>query len=375
MSRPSKAIIDLAALRHNYATARRIHGGRVLATLKANAYGHGSVACAKALEPMADGLAVAFLEEALALRRADVSSPILILEGCFSAAELKEAHAQGCWVVVHHEAQLRALEEAAQPVRDMNVWLKLDSGMGRAGFPVEHAQAAYARLHACPQVGAVTLMSHLASADEPDKDQTARQLAAFDAATAGLPGPQSLANSAGLLAWPAARRDWARPGILLFGADPMPGGQHGLKPVMTLQSEVFAVRELRAGQSLGYGGRFVADAPCRVGLVAVGYADGYPRSVADGTPVAIDGLRSRIIGRVSMDMLTVDLTALPHAGIGSVVELWGASVSVHEVAMAAGTIAYELLCHVQRVPREHVGLDADRPATARGIRQTREDCL
>ncbi|HYP69460.1 MAG TPA: alanine racemase [Variovorax sp.] len=354
MSRPSKAIIDLAALRENYATARRIHGGRVLATLKANAYGHGSVACAKALEPLADGFAVAFLDEALALRRANVAGPILLLEGCFSAAELREAHAQGCWVVVHHEAQLRTLEEAASQVRDMNIWLKLDSGMGRAGFGLQQARTAYERLCACPQVGSVTLMSHLASADEPDNPHTARQLAAFDAATADLPGTRSLANSAGLLAWPAARRDWARPGILLFGADPMPCGQHGLKPVMTLQSEVFAVRELAAGQPLGYGGRFVADAACRVGLVAVGYADGYPRSVADGTPVAIDGIRSRIIGRVSMDMLTVDLTNLPDAGIGSVVELWGANVPINEVATAAGTIAYELLCRVQRVPREYV---------------------
>lgn len=358
MSRPSKALIDLAALRENYATARRIHGGRVLATLKANAYGHGSVACAQALEPLADGFAVAFLDEALALRQANIAGPILILEGCFSAAELREAHAKRCWVVVHHEAQLRVLEEAASQVRDVNVWLKLDSGMGRAGFALQQARAAYARLHACPHVTSVTLMSHLASADEPDNAHTARQLAAFDAATADLPGPRSLANSAGLLAWPAARRDWARPGILLFGADPMPCGQHPLNPVMTLQSEVFAVRELGAGQSLGYGGRFVADAACRVGLVALGYADGYPRSVADGTPVAIDGIRSRIIGRVSMDMLTVDLTALPDAGIGSVVELWGAHVPVNDVAKAAGTIAYELLCHVQRVPREYLSAEA-----------------
>jgi len=355
MSRPSRAIIDLAALRENYATARRIHGGRVLATLKANAYGHGSVACAQALEPMADGFAVAFLEEALALRRANITRPILLLEGCFSAAELREAHAQNCWVVVHHEAQLRTLAETTSQVPGLNVWLKLDSGMGRAGFALPQARAAHARLLACPHVGSITLMSHLSSADEPENPCTARQIAAFDAATQDLPGERSLANSAGLLAWPAARRNWARPGILLFGADPMPSGQRGLAPVMTLRSEVFALRELRAGNALGYGGRFVADAPCRVGLVAVGYADGYPRSVPDGTPVAIDGVRSRIIGRVSMDMLTVDLTTLPNAGIGSVVELWGVNIPITDVARAAGTISYELLCHVQRVPREYVG--------------------
>jgi alanine racemase len=358
MTRPSRAIVDLAALRHNYQTARRVHGGRVLATLKANAYGHGASACAQALEPVADGFAVAFLDEALALRRARITKPILVLEGCFSAAELEEAHAHGCWTAVHHEAQLRALEAAPSRVRGVHAWLKLDSGMHRAGFALDQARAVHARLRACPGVASVTLMSHLASADEPGKPGTVRQIESFDAATRGLPGARSLANSAGLLAWPGARRDWGRPGILLYGADPLPNGQHGLKPVMTLQSEVFAVRELAAGEALGYGGRFVTDRPCRVGLVAIGYADGYPRTVPDGTPVAINGRPSRIIGRVSMDMLTVDLSALPGAGIGSVVELWGATVPVNEVAAAAGTISYELLCHVQRVPRVHVNAEA-----------------
>jgi alanine racemase len=198
-------------------------------------------------------------------------------------------------------------------------------------------------------------MSHFARADEPGSVATAKQIQAFDEATADLAGERSLANSAALLAWPEARRDWARPGILLYGADPLPGEGHGLLPVMTLQSEVFAVRDLKAGDPLGYGARFVAEKPMRIGLVAVGYADGYPRTVPNGTPVAVGGHASRIVGRVSMDMLTVDLTELPSEGVGSTVELWGKSVPINRIASAAGTIAYELLCHVQRVPRVYRG--------------------
>ena len=192
-------------------------------------------------------------------------------------------------------------------------------------------------------------MTHFARADEPHVLTTLEQAAHFDAATAHLPGARSLANSAAILGWPQARRDWARPGILLYGADPMPDADNGLQPVMTLESAVMAVREIGPGEALGYGGRFVAERRTRVGLVAMGYADGYPRTVPDGTPVTIDGQPGRLIGRVSMDMLTVDLTELPDSGIGSRVELWGRQVAVNRVAAAAGTIAYELLCNVKRV--------------------------
>ena len=362
MTRPSRALIDLDALRHNYGLARRRHGGRVLAVLKANAYGHGAVACARALQSCADGFAVAFLDEALALRAAGIARPILLLEGCFGAQELETARRLELWVVVHHEEQLRMLECAGAAAKPVDVWLKFDSGMRRAGFPLPCAAQVHARLRACPGVAEVVLMSHFARADEPGDSATARQIADFDAATAGLPGARSLCNSAGLLAWPGARRDWARPGILLYGAQPLPGADQGLVPVMTLESRIFAVRELQRGDALGYGGRFVAEGPCRVGLVALGYADGYPRTAPDGTPVAIDGVRSRLIGRVSMDMLTVDLTQLPQSGAGSTVELWGREVGVNAVAEAAGTIAYELLCHVQRVPREYAGAGAGEAA-------------
>jgi alanine racemase len=347
MARPCHARIDLDALRHNYRLAKRLHGGRALAVLKANAYGHGALACARALAGVADGYAVAFLEEALALREAGITGPILVLEGVFDAGDLQCVSAHGLWSVVHQQAQLRMIENS--PHGNLNLWLKLDSGMHRAGFAPAELPAAHARLRASGRAARITLMTHFARADEPGQDATARQLAAFDAATAGLAGERSLCNSAGVLGWPGARCDWARPGILLYGADPMPEATHGLRPVMTLCSQVFAVRTLQPGQALGYGGSYVAQRPTRVGLVAMGYADGYPRSAPTGTPVAIDGQSARLIGRVSMDMLTVDLTDLPQAGIGSAVELWGAQVDVNTVARLAGSIAYELLCNVKRV--------------------------
>ena len=349
MSRPSRALIDLEALRYNYLLARRKHGGRALAVLKANAYGHGALRCAHALKDIADGFAVAFVEEALALRHGGITAPILVLEGPFAVSELKDVQEQGLWMVVHHEAQLRMIELNADP-RPLNIWLKADSGMRRAGFSLADFPAAHARLLSSGKVGELTLMTHFARADEPESSATEDQITAFDAATAHLPGERSLCNSAGVLGWAGARRDWARPGILLYGADPMPGAPSGLKPVMTLKSEVFAVRDLQQGDALGYGGGFVADKPLRVGLVAVGYADGYPRTAPAGTPVGVDGQLSRIVGRVSMDMLTVDLSGLPGAGLGSSVELWGSQISVNDVASRVGTVSYELLCNVKRVP-------------------------
>ena len=357
MARPAYARIDLDALRHNYRLARQLHGGRALAVLKANAYSHGAAACARALAGLADGYAVAFLEEALVLRRAGIDAPILVLEGLFEAGELELAQAHGLWFAVHQESQLRMVEAGRQ--RGLNVWLKLDSGMHRAGFAPAEMAAAHARLLASGRVDQITLMTHFARADEPEAQATAQQIAAFDAATAGLCGEHSLCNSAGLLGWPGARRDWARPGILLYGADPMPRAGHGLRPVMTLGSEIFAVRWLQPGEALGYGGGYVAQRPTRVGLVAMGYADGYPRTAPAGPPVAVDGRPARLIGRVSMDMLTVDLSDLPGAGMGSAVELWGAQVDVNAVAQAAGTIAYELLCNVKRVPLRYTESAAD----------------
>lgn len=356
MTRPSRARVDLDALRHNYSLARHMHGGRALAVIKANAYGHGAARCAQALSDHADGFAVAFLEEAAALRAAGIEAPILVLEGLFDADELVAARALDLWIVVHQEAQLRMIENDRASCGRLQVWLKADSGMGRAGFALANMPSAYARLRASGKVSNITLMTHFARADEPGSDATSRQVAAFDGATAALPGDRSLSNSAGILQWPSARRDWARPGILLYGANPLPqrgageGDDVELRPVMTLESEVFAVRTLQPGEALGYGGGFVALEPTRVGLVAIGYADGYPRLATTGTPAAVDGKMTRVLGRVSMDMLTIDLSNLPGSGIGSRVELWGQHVPVNEVARRAGTICYELLCNVKRVP-------------------------
>lgn len=370
--RPARALIDCSALRHNYRLARNRHGGRALAVVKANAYGHGAVPCARALADEADGFAVAFVDEALELRSAGILQPILVLEGVFEPAEVDDAMRHDLWLVVHHDAQIRMLETCSA-TRRLQVWLKLNSGMNRAGFSAAALDAAWQRLRASGAVGDIVLISHLACADEPSSDATMRQIEYFDAATAHLPGARSLANSAGVLAWPAAHRDWARPGILLYGADPMPAGDSDLRAVMTLESTIIAVRELEAGAALGYGGRFVAAHRMRIGLVAMGYADGYPRAVADGTPVVVDGRASRIIGRVSMDMLTVDLSELPGAGIGSKVELWGPQLSVNVVAHAAGTISYELLCGVQRVRFEYL-TDGETPAAGGGAHQAKAGC-
>ena len=356
MSRPARADFDLAALRANYAHAKAVHGGKVAATLKANAYGHGAVECARALAGQADAFAVAFAQEAMELREAGLTEPILVLEGAFGMDDVALAQRHGLWLVVHQEEQLRMLESLQDRGGGAGVhaWLKIDTGMHRAGVAPGQARALWQRLAACDKVAGITLMTHLASADEPGNPMTGRQLAVFADATQGLPGPRSIANSAGVLGWKGAHQDWARPGIMLYGADPRGMPSDVLQPVMRLASEVFVERWLAPGEALGYGGSFVADRPTRVGLVAMGYADGYPRVVPSGTPVAVDGRLTRIIGRVAMDMLTVDLTDLPEAGPGSEVELWGSQVSVNDVAAAAGTIAYELLCNVKRVRRVYL---------------------
>ena len=355
MTRPSRALIDLNALRHNYYVAHDLHGGRALAVIKANAYGHGAVRCAEALQGIVDGFAVAFADEAFELRASGIVSPLLILEGCFDSDELIKASELGLWTAVHQESQLQAIEQTPLPAGSIHAWLKVDSGMHRAGFDLDQVSAAHARLSACSSVADITLMTHFAQSDEPETQATQKQIDAFDAATLGLSGTRSLSNSGGILAWPHSHRDFARVGILLYGADPMPEQMHHLIPVMTLQSQVFAIKTIEPGESVGYGATFTAQVRTRLGLVAIGYADGYPRSAPTGTPVAVDGQLTRTIGRVSMDMLTIDLTDLPETGIGSTVECWGQQIDINTVARLAGTIAYELLCNVKRVPRVYVG--------------------
>jgi alanine racemase len=358
MTRPTSATIDLDALRNNYRAARRIHGGRALAVLKANAYGHGAIACAQALAPVADGFAVAFLDEACALREAGVTHPILILEGVFDERELQLASLHDVWVVIHHDEQIRMLSQSRLPPGRLNVWMKIDSGMRRAGIACADAESAYERILSTGKVDSIALMTHFACADEPTREDTAYQIQRFDNATRRLPGKRSLSNSAGLLAWPAARRDWGRPGLALYGALPREIDAAAFTPAMTFSSRIFATRTLAPGDSVGYGATFTATREMRIGLVCAGYADGYPQTAPSGTPVSVNGQRTSLVGRVSMDLIIVDITSLPDAGIGSPVELWGRQISVAEVGAACGRIPYELLCNVKRAPLSYRDMQA-----------------
>ncbi|TAL72905.1 MAG: alanine racemase [Rhodanobacter sp.] len=355
--RPAKALIDLDALRHNYRLARRLNGGKALAVVKADAYGHGAVACARALANEADGFAVACIEEALELRAAGIRNPILLLEGFFGTDELPLIVEHDLWTAVASPQQVEAVL-AYRGEAPLHVWLLLDSGMHRLGLMPDAFRAAHAKLSAQPNISPLTLMTHFARADELDCQRTLEQRETFLRATQGLAGETSLCNSAASLAWPQVRNDWARPGLMLYGADPFfPQANTNaaqLKPVMTVSSRVFAVREIPIGEPVGYGARFVAERPTRVGVVAMGYADGYPQFAPNGTPVMIDGLPGQLIGRVSMDMLTVDLTDHPLAGIGSSVQLWGTAPLAVDLARRCHSSAYELLCGLKRVPRTYL---------------------
>ncbi|KPC25354.1 Alanine racemase [Pseudomonas syringae pv. cilantro] len=351
--RPARALIDLQALRHNYQLARESSGGKALAVIKADAYGHGAVRVAQTLEAQADGFAVACIEEALELRAAGIRAPILLLEGFFEADELALIVEHDVWTVVHSTWQLEAIERA-HPGKPLTVWLKLDTGMHRVGLHPSEYRAAYQRLLSTGKVAKIVLMTHFACADELNSPSSAEQCAVFEATCQGLAAETSLKNSPAVMGWPKIPSDWSRAGIMLYGATPFDQAQplaKRLQPVMTLESKIISVRDLPAGEAVGYGATFVTDKPSRIGVVAMGYADGYPRHAPTGTPVQIDGQRSRLVGRVSMDMLCVDLTDLPQAGIGSRVELWGKAVLASDVAAQAGTIPYQIFCNLRRVPR------------------------
>ena len=351
-----RAVIDTAALRHNLREARRVApDSRVMAVIKANAYGHGLVPAAKALAE-ADAFAVARLEEGLALRAAGLTNRVLLLEGVFSPEQLAIAAREEFELMVHSFEQLELLEGLSGTAA-VTTWVKVDSGMNRLGFRLDEFGAAYERLRRNPHVQAEpALVTHLASADDRRDPKTNQQLEAFAAATAGLPGARSIANSAGLLAWPTARADWVRPGLLLYGVSPFPSGtgaKLGLRAAMTLRTEVIAVKNVKAGETVGYGGSWTAPRDTRMAIVAAGYGDGYPRSTAPGTPVQVGGRRAPLVGRVSMDMITVDVTDLPVVAVGDPVVLWGSEVPVEEVAAHAGAIPWDLLCSVsQRVQLE-----------------------
>ena len=353
--RPIQATIQLSALAHNLAVAKsKAPHSKVMAVVKANGYGHGLLNVAKGLVAT-DGFAILGLDEALALRAAGYKQPILMLEGCFSADELSVVSEHQISVVVHSHQQIEFFEQSklAKPIA---VYLKINTGMNRLGFkPADFGQAR-ARIEACANVSDITLMTHFATADEPLG--IAEQLAVFNAVTQGHQYSRSLANSATVLRFPEAHGDWVRAGIMLYGTSPIAGqsaASFNLKPVMQFTSQILSVQTLEAGESLGYGHRFTATKKTRVGVVACGYADGYPRHAPNGTPIAVAGKLTQTIGRVSMDMLYVDISDMPEASIGAHVEMWGNQVSVDDVAQAAGTISYELLCAVApRVPMKVV---------------------
>jgi alanine racemase len=364
MSRAAEAVIDLTALTANLEQVRRhVPGSHISAVIKANGYGHGMLRVARALQQV-DAFAVASIDEALDLRLAGIDRPIVLLEGFFTVDELALIQRHRLTIVVHHEEQLRTLEsitvgpqlEADTP---LSVWLKLDTGMHRLGFPPSLTASLVERLQRCPLVDpALVLMTHLANADDRRDSLTERQIAWFNDAVAGLDDTDgmdfSIANSAAVLGWSRQTRvgtgpAWVRPGIMLYGVSPFvdtTAADHDLRPVMTLKSRLIAIRELKAGDAIGYGGTWYCPEDMRVGVVAIGYGDGYPRAAGNGTPVLLNGRRAPLVGRVSMDMITIDLRGHEKAAIGDEVILWGNGLPVEEIAACVGTIAYELLCGV-----------------------------
>ena len=363
MPRPILATIHTAALRHNLARCRAAApDAKVWAVVKANAYGHGIERVFEGLRG-ADGFALLDLEEAQRVRALGWRGPILLLEGCFEPRDLELCSRLGLWHTLHCEQQIDwlAAHKTHEPHR---VFLKMNSGMNRLGFKPQSYRSAWARLNALPQVEEITLMTHFSDADSArfGQDGIAHQIAVFNDATQDLPGERSLSNSAATLRYNASalRTDWIRPGIAQYGSAtdyPEHDIAHwDLQPAMTLSSQIIATQDVQPGDSVGYGSNFVAERAMRIGIVACGYADGYPRIAGSGTPVLVCGQRTATCGRVSMDMITIDLTDLPQAGLGSEVTLWGrasngALLSIDEVAVRAQTVGYELMCALaQRVP-------------------------
>lgn len=355
MTRPAQAILDLPALAHNLNRVRALAPGRrIMAVIKANGYGHGMIKVAHALRDT-DAYAVACLDEALLLREAGVHHPIVLLEGYFSPREFPAIAHHRLEAVIHHPEQLRMLEDHP-PAAALAVWLKIDTGMHRLGLAVDKLPDAYGRLKTLPGIEIKGLMTHLANADERDDPTTQRQVDAFNQAVAGYHEPKSIANSAGILAWPQSHADWVRPGLMLYGASPFAkqvGEDHGLRPALSLHTQIMAVNHYKRGERVGYGGEWQCPEDMAVGVVAIGYGDGYPRHARPGTPVLVNGKRVPLIGRVSMDMVCVDLRNQPAAHIGDPVCLWGADLPVEEIARCAGTIPYELLCRVTSRVRVH----------------------
>jgi alanine racemase len=361
MPRPIEALIHPDALAHNLRRAREAApDAKVWAVVKANAYGHG-IARAYAGLQAADGFALLDLAEAERVRALGWRGPILLLEGCFDARDLELCSRLDLWHTVHHEAQIDWLA-AHKTQRPHHVFLKMNTGMNRLGFTPAAYRSAWLRLSGLTQVDRITLTTHFSDADGPGG--VAAQLATFDAVAHDLPGERSLCNSAATLRFapsqPEVRGDWIRPGIMVYGSAPdFPAhsiADWNLQPAMTLRAQIIGTQQLQPGDAVGYGSAFRAEHAMRIGVIACGYADGYPRAAPTGTPVLVNGVRTRLVGRVSMDMVTVDLTPVPQAGLGSEATLWGRGpngsvLAIDEVAQPAGTVGYELMCGLaMRVP-------------------------
>lgn len=351
MSRATTATIHVNALRHNLAQVRALAPhSQVMAVVKADGYGHGLERVARALEG-ADAFGVAALSDAERLRAAGLSQRIVLLSGIDEPADLVQLRRLGVDTVVHHETQLAMLEADTHP-GTIRVWLKFDTGMHRLGFAPARALEIHARLRALPQVdGELTLMTHFASSDEFGGGQTRDQMVGFARATKGLAGAVSLSNSAAVLGWPDAHRDWVRVGGALYGLSVVAGktgADFGLKPAMTLSTRIIAINRVMRGERIGYSATWQCPEDMDVGVAAIGYGDGYPRAAPAGTPVLVNGVRVPVIGRVSMDLMTLDLRGLSNVTVGDPVTLWGPDLPVEQVAEAAGTISYELTCSITR---------------------------
>lgn len=358
MSRPTTITIHLNALHHNLQRIKTLAPhSQVLAMVKSNAYGHGIKRIASALHH-ADALGVACIEEGMILRDAEIKKPIVLMEGLFSENELTLAANNHLTIIVHHADQVTMLEKNPQ-LTPLSIWLKIDTGMHRLGFQPSDVQNIYQRLLACSSVKKpIGFMTHFAKADSLDSPMTQTQIELFNNACKGLEGPKSLANSAGIIAWPSTHKDWVRPGIMLYGASPFigcSGEEYGLKPVMSFGSRLIAIHRISQNECVGYGGHWTAPEDMLIGIVGAGYGDGYPRHAKNGTPILVNGIRCELVGRVAMDMLAVDLRNIPTANINDPVLLWGPSLPVEEIAHCSDTIGYELLTRITQ--RVHVSIE------------------